>query len=295
MLAFSMAGKAVFHRRFRSPVPLRRIAVAVSAALLVANMTAFVLGLQGFWHAADLTVTAAGLTATAIPMALMRIRVSPAAQQRRVLAIGAHPDDIELACGGTLAKFVDSGHEVQVLVMSDGKQGGDVDARSGDARRGAGFIGLAGLQHFSFTDADLASHAQEMIRVIEESIVRFNPDIILTHSQHDHHQDHQAVHTATLRAARRHSSILCYESPSATRDFDPSVFVDIDDYMEVKVRAVQMHIDQRDKPYMCAERIRGTAVFRGAQARRKLAEAYEPVRMLDTEVGRFDGGGIRHG
>lgn len=295
LLAGSLVGKDLFHRRFRSPTALRRVAIAVTAVLLLVNVTTLWLSLEGAWVTADLTATMAGLTVVAIPMLLLRIPISPAKRSRRVLAIGAHPDDLELACGGTLAKFVDSGHEVQVLIMSDGRQGGNVGARSGDARRGASFIGLTGIQLFNFTDADLSAHAQEMIQVIEGAIARFNPDIILTHSQHDHHQDHQAVHAATLRAARRHSSILCYESPSATREFDPSVFVDIEDYVEAKVQAVQMHTDQRGKPYMAAERLRGVAVFRGAQARRRVAEAYEPIRMLGTELGSFETEGVGDG
>lgn len=244
--------------------------------------------LQGHWQSAHLTATVAALTALVIPMVLWRVPITHASNARRVLAIGAHPDDIELACGGTLAKFVDSGHEVEVVVMSDGMRGGDGKARSEEALRGASYIGLIGLRHYRFADANLAAHGQEMIQVIEGALARFDPDIILTHSQHDSHQDHQAVHAATLRAARRHHSILCFESPSATREFDPSVFVDIEDYMEAKVQAVRMHADQKEKPYMAPERLRAVALFRGAQARRRVAEAYEPVRMLSSELGSFE-------
>ena len=124
-----------------------------------------------------------------------------------------------------------------------------------------------------------------MVQAIESVLLRYNPDIILTHSGNDQHQDHNAVHLATLRAARRHPSILCYESPSATRGFDPSVFVEINDYVDVKVQAVEMHRDQSGKPYMTPERVRGMAAFRGSQVKRKYAEGYEPVRMLDWTIG----------
>src|SRR6478735_9968468 len=162
--------------------------------------------------------------------------------------------------------------------------GGHALERSLDAQRGAAFMGLTGMTLYNFTDTDLFRHSQEMVGVIEAAIARYNPDIILTHSNHDQHQDHQAVHMATLRAARQHHSILCYESPSATRDFSPSVFVDIDDYLDAKVQAVKMHSDQLAKPYMTPERVRGIASFRGGQARRRVAEAYEPVRLLSTEM-----------
>lgn len=283
----------MFHRRFRHPIPLRALAIVVSSLLLLTNLAAFFLDPPGLWQAANLTATLAGVTVAMVTLALLRIRMSRAPHPRRVLAVAAHPDDLELACGGTLAKFVDLGHEVQELVMSDGGRGGNLEARSGDARRAASFLGLAELQHFNFTDTDLVGHAQEMILVIEAVIDRFKPDIILTHSLHDYHQDHQAVHAATLSAARRHSSILCYESPSATHQFHPTVFVDIHGYVDTKVRSVQLHRDQKDKPYMSPERLRGIAVFRGAQARRQVAEGFEPVRMLATELGEFETERIR--
>jgi LmbE family N-acetylglucosaminyl deacetylase len=283
-VAAAALGRSWFHRRLRRPELLRRICLLAGSMLLAANLACFVLDAPELWRTASLTATLGGLASLAVTLTALRTGGVPARQPRRVLAIGAHPDDLELACGGTLAKFVDSGHEVQGLVMSDGKRGGDALERSLDAQRGAAFMGLTGMTHLNFTDTDLFRHSQEMVDAIESAIARYNPDIILTHSNHDQHQDHQAVHMATLRAARQHHSILCYESPSATRDFSPSVFIDIDDYVDAKVQAVKMHSDQLAKPYMTPERVRGIASFRGGQARRRVAEAYEPIRLLSTEM-----------
>jgi LmbE family N-acetylglucosaminyl deacetylase len=277
-------GRPWFHRRLRRPELLRRIFLISGSTLLVANLACVFLEAPELWRSASLTVTLGGLASLGVAVTALRTGGTPARQPRRVLAIGAHPDDLELACGGTLAKFVDSGHEVQGLVMSDGTRGGDPLKRFLDAQRGAAFMGLTGMTHHNFTDTELNRHSQEMVGVIEAAIARYNPDIILTHSNHDQHQDHQAVHMATLRAARQHHSILCYESPSATREFSPSVFIDIDDYLDAKVQAVRMHSDQLAKPYMTPERVRGIASFRGGQARRRVAEAYEPVRLLSTEL-----------
>ncbi|MBB4905147.1 PIG-L deacetylase family protein [Actinophytocola algeriensis] len=210
-------------------------------------------------------------------------RVVPV-RSRRVLAIGAHPDDVELGCGGALAKFVDAGHEVRALVLSNGERGGAGATRVSEVDAAGRRIGIAGVTVLSFPDTDLPAHADALVAAIERVMERFNPDIILTHSGNDQHQDHRAVHLATLRAGRRHTSILCYESPSATADFRPSVFVDVQDYLEVKVRAVAAHRDQAGKPYMSGERLRGLAVFRGAQAKVRHAEGYEPVRMLDDSL-----------
>ncbi len=204
---------------------------------------------------------------------------------KRVLAIGAHPDDIEIACGGTLAKMHDAGYLIRGIVMACGEKGGDPNVRPIEAHKGASFLGLDQVQVFHFMDTRLQEQSQEILTVIENAILDFQPDIILTHSHHDQHQDHQAVHDATLRAARNKSTILCYESPSTTNDFIPSLFVDIGDYIDVKIESIREHWDQRGKPYVQQERVRGVALFRGGQAKIRAAEGFEVIRALSTSLG----------
>lgn len=271
-----------FHRRLHRPRLVRAVVLGTSAVLFVLNSVCAVMSAQ--------LPTAAGSAVLMIDLVLgsmvaglvtsSRIGSTPSPLPRRVLAIGAHPDDLELACGGTLARLADSGHEIRALVMSHGGQGGRADLRPQEAQRGAGFLGATGIEVHDFPDTRLGDHDLEMVSVIEAAIRRFNPDVVLTHSGNDQHQDHQAVHLATLRAGRQHSTILCYESPSATPAFAPSVFVNIEDYVEVKVAAVSAHRDQAGKPYMTPERVRGLAIYRGSQAKIISAEAYEPVRLV---------------
>ncbi|MDQ1622339.1 MAG: hypothetical protein QOH19_757 [Actinomycetota bacterium] len=214
LIAFLVAASVArswFHRRLRRPELLRGTSLIVGSSLLASNVDCLFVHAPEFWQTFPLAATLGGLAALGIAMSMLRTGGVPARLPRRVLAIGAHPDDLALACGGTLAKFVDSGHEVQGLVMSDGRRGGDALERSLDAQRGAAFMGLAGMSHHNFPDTELARHGQEMVSVIEAALVRHNPDIVLTHSSHGQHQDHLAVHLAVLRAARQHHSILCYE------------------------------------------------------------------------------------
>lgn len=205
--------------------------------------------------------------------------------RQTVLAVGAHPDDLELACGGTLAKLVDQGFDVQAVVMSHGQVGGDRAARPSEALAGGNYLGISTVEVLDLPDTLLGQHNMEMVQAIEAKIKAIAPVLVFTHSAHDHHQDHHAVHLATLRAARSHSSILCFESPSTTRGFNPSVYVDIEEYLDIKVRAVQLHRNQAGKPYMSASRVRGMASFRGSQAKREFAEGFEPVRLLATTPG----------
>lgn len=206
---------------------------------------------------------------------------------RRVLAVGAHPDDLELACGATLAKMVDEGHVVQTVVLCSGAEGGHAEVRAIEAQRGSRYLRAAHTHVHDFQDTMLALSSREMVRVIEQAISEFQPDIILTHSSHDQHQDHEAVHHATMRAARRSPSILCYESPSVTRDFCPDFFVDVSEYVDVKVRAVELHRDQRGKPYMDGGQLRAMASFRGRQARTGAAEGFEIARLSASSLGQI--------
>ncbi|GIF74977.1 hypothetical protein Asi02nite_44950 [Asanoa siamensis] len=128
-------------------------------------------------------------------------------------------------------------------------------------------------------DTRLATAENEMAEAIDRALRRHRPDIVFTHSAHDHHQDHRAVHAATLRAARHHPAVLCYESPSVTPAFRPTVFVDIGAQLDAKVGSVAVHRDQRTKPYLDERRVRAVAAFRGGQARVDHAEGFEAVRV----------------
>lgn len=231
-------------------------------------------------HPAVIIVSMLLLALTSVKMVAER---SP--RPRRVLAIGAHPDDLEIACGATLAKMRDAGHAIHAMVLTGGEAGGDPVIRVREAHSGAAFLGLNSVEVLNFNDTALAEQVNEITRAIEARIHAYHPDIILTHSAHDQHQDHLAVHQATMRAARNHGAILCYESPSVTRDFLPTFFVDIGDYVDVKIAGVRTHADQRAKSYVSAERLRGTAVFRGGQAKTRYAEGFEVVRAISSSLG----------
>jgi LmbE family N-acetylglucosaminyl deacetylase len=294
-VAFCVVAVAIFgaeaqlRRRLRHPQLVVRATALLTVVLVPANIFCAFAEQTGtnavLARTAMVTVDLAALSGLALLLLTNRIERAPVRHPRRVLAIGAHPDDLELGCGATLAKLHDSGHEVHALVMTNGERGGNSSARPDEAMRGGHFVGVTSVRVLGFPDTRLADKSQQMVEAIEEAIRRHNPDIILTHSANDLHQDHCAVHVASLRAARSHSAILCYESPSATKEFQPSVFIDVEDYVDVKVAAVGTHRDQSDKPYMTPERVRGLAVYRGAQAKTNAAEAFEPVRVLASNVG----------
>lgn len=258
---------------------IRAVVVLTLASLLLGNVV--VLLFQPGALVTSIVLALSGLAPWLLLLRSLLARLTREAppKSRTIVAIGAHPDDVELAAGGTLARFADEGHDVHVLVMSGGEVGGDGGTRPLEAAVGGDYLGAKSTAVYDFPDTELSGEELAMARVIERTLEDLAPDLILTHSIHDQHQDHVAVHHAVVRAARRQCSILCFESPSATRAFNPSVFVDIGRYVDVKTGAIDLHRDQRGKPYMSTGVVAGIAAFRGQQARMDAAEGFEPLRL----------------
>jgi LmbE family N-acetylglucosaminyl deacetylase len=195
-----------------------------------------------------------------------------------VLAVGAHPDDIELGCGGALLQHVARGDHVTMLVMTTGGRGITTSSRVFEQQDAARVLG-ASLRWGSFKDGSIPDGAPAIL-AIDEVITRTNAQVVYTHAPRDSHQDHRAVALATLAAARRMRAMLYYETPSTQR-FEPTVYVDIADTLDDKFRALCAHESQvmRDGS-IDLEALAATARFRGAQARVSHAEGFESSRLL---------------
>ncbi|MDO5068107.1 MAG: PIG-L deacetylase family protein [Propionibacteriaceae bacterium] len=265
-------------RRIRHYRMLNRFAIISAGVMIPANLACLSTP-EGTAHALAESFSIASLIALAALTWYFRHPSRRQGPSRIVLAIGAHPDDLELACSGTLARLIDNGHHVHALVMTHGSVGGDASIRPDEARQGARFLGLTSCELHDLPDTHLAESSNAMISLIEAAISRHSPDLILTHSANDQHQDHVAVHWATRRAARNHPAIICYESPSATPAFCPQAYVDVSGYLDAKQTAVELHRNQAEKPYMAHSVLQGVATFRGRQARMDDAEGFEVIRL----------------
>jgi LmbE family N-acetylglucosaminyl deacetylase len=211
----------------------------------------------------------------------------------RILAVGAHPDDIELGCGATLALFKRKGHEVYLLVLTKGEASGDPKAREKECEQSARTIGADKLFFGNLKDTKITDGV-DTIMEIERFVNQINPDIIFAHSFKDGHQDHRNVGMASLSAARNSKKILLYESPAALRDFCPQLFVDVSSTFDVKLEALEAFGSQVSKVYFKGNTLdskrakfphvsnasEGLARFRGFQAGVNLAEAFEVGKFL---------------
>jgi LmbE family N-acetylglucosaminyl deacetylase len=198
----------------------------------------------------------------------------------RVLAIGAHPDDIELGCGGALIKHVSRGDQVTMLVVTNGEAGpGRTSQRLHEQRSAAELIGVTHLEFGEFPDGRVSNQELDLVHLIESAVSRHNIDMVYVHGPQDSHQDHRSIAVATWGAARHAKNVLCYDSPSSIQ-FNPTVFVDITDALEKKVAALQCHSSQVQHSAMAScDLVRTQAGYRGHQARTPAAEGFMPHRL----------------
>ncbi|MFI6940231.1 PIG-L deacetylase family protein [Streptomyces sp. NPDC050418] len=202
---------------------------------------------------------------------------------RHIMAVGAHPDDIEYGCGGALLRHAESGDAVTMVVLSDGARGGPPTQRLAEQLSACGQIG-AELEMLERPDGDLGP-VLPLIDSLEHLIGEREPDIVYTHLARDQHQDHAATHHAVRVAARRCRNLLLFESPSSA-PLERGVVVDISDHIKQKIALLAHHASQVARmPQLGEEGITARAYLHGTRFGCRYAELFEPVRYhMDPAV-----------
>jgi len=199
-----------------------------------------------------------------------------------ILALGSHPDDIEFGCGATLAKYAQKRHTIYLMIMTRGELGGSPEVREQEQVSASKILGVKetfwGDFHDTFPPAQ-----KDLIDAIEKVIFAIDPGMIFVNHSQDTHQDHRELSRALNSAARHVMNVLYYEVPS-TQNFNPTVFVNIEEFLDFKVEALKTHHSQVMKTNIeglsIVEIARSLANFRGIQARMKYAESFMPGRLL---------------
>jgi LmbE family N-acetylglucosaminyl deacetylase len=200
------------------------------------------------------------------------LRLELTGPRLRVLAIGSHPDDIEIGCGGTLLRLAQTVGELELhwVVLS-----GDAE-RAEEARASAATFG-ADVEVHGFRDA-FFRYGGEVKGFFEELKGRIDPDLLLTHHDADRHQDHRLVAELTWNTFRDHL-VLEYEVPKYDADLGtPNVFFPLEE--EIARRKVELLLrsfpSQRDKRWFTDDLFMGLMRVRGVEcnAPSGLAEAF---------------------
>jgi len=199
-----------------------------------------------------------------------------------VLAIGAHPDDLELAVGGTLARLARSGARVVMAVVSIPA---DFETRRDEAQRAAEILGceLRFLVEERCKRIDDIKN-YELVGMLDRLVRSLEPAAVLTHSASEFHGDHLAVHNACLSTQRLKPFDFFHFNPTMTRAvpvaFHPRAYVDVSETIDTKMRAIEAHASQFGSRGLDTEMYREIARMNGRMVGVKYAEGLDVGRML---------------
>lgn len=216
----------------------------------------------------------------------------------RVLAIGAHPDDLEILCGGTLARFVREGHEVTMCHASVGDRGSfDRDAplveiRAREAQR-AGEIAGAAVTTLGLSDGEVLASDPEQRRAVIDLVRSTQPQLIITHHPGDYMADHNEISRLVFDCSflaslpcfetrvQQHAAVtpLYYMETLMGLQFTPTEYVDISAVIDVKAEMVSAHESQltwlaEHDGADILEQVTATARYRGLQCGVRYAESF---------------------
>jgi LmbE family N-acetylglucosaminyl deacetylase len=206
----------------------------------------------------------------------------------KVLVLSPHTDDSELGAGGTIAKLIEDGNEVQWMVFSGASDSlpkdlpGDTlkeEFRRSIKHFGAG-DGAATI--FDFPVRRLHESRQEVLELLVAKRQEFRPDMVIGPSLHDYHQDHGVVAMEMVRCFKTNASIICYELPWNHVTFDAQFFsVLTEESVNRKIEALSEYNTQIGmRQYFSREFLEGLMTVRGVQVGTRWAEAFEVVRWI---------------
>ncbi len=201
-----------------------------------------------------------------------------------VLAIGAHPDDIEFGCGGSLIQYGKTGTPVFLLVMTEGELGGVGSIRRLEQLNASKLLHAREVFFSDYFDTQIPVD-KTLVSKIEAILLRVKPDMIFVNYPDDTHQDHRNLAMATISATRYIRNVLFYEGPT-TQNFTPNVYVDISAVLDEKLSALSAHASQVLKTNIEGHSIidiaKAAATFRGIQGRVTYAEGFVSERLFLT-------------
>lgn len=221
---------------------------------------------------------------------------------RRALVVVAHPDDEVLACGGSIAKWSSAGVEVGVLFMADGESSRQrqtssaewIRRRREESARAAEYLGHRVIGFCDYPDNQMDTiPLLEIIQKVEVVVSEFGPDTVITHFAGDLNVDHQVVARSVQTAVRPIPGspvqlVLSAEVASSTEwaasggSFGPNLFVDISDFIDVKLRALSAYESEvRPAPHpRSLAAVTALAQWRGSTGGCPAAEGFALIRQI---------------
>ena len=205
-----------------------------------------------------------------------------------ILAIGAHFDDVELGCGGSLLLWKNQGHDITVFVASlsgyRDSQGSSIrsdETAYAEGVKAADYLG-AKLIMGNFPTFDV-EFAEPLNRKLIDASNIIQPDIVLTHWSGDVHHDHKSLALASLHCLRHTPKLLMYCANwyESNQRFDPRFFVDISDTFEGKLELIEIYRSEKTRTgELWIDYVRSQSRLMGLKAGVQYAEGFEVIKWL---------------
>jgi len=205
----------------------------------------------------------------------------------KILILSPHTDDAELGCGGTICKFLEESNDILWVVFSTAEDSVPKNLPKDTLKKEfLNVVKTLGLKNENYIIHDfkvrrLHEKRQEILEEMIKIRESFKPDLVLSPSLKDFHQDHQIVANEAVRAFRKHSNIIGYELPWNHITFDTTLFVKLkDEHLRKKLNLIKNYKSQIQlrKNYFSEEYIMGLAKIRGVSCNSDYAEAFEVIR-----------------
>ena len=203
---------------------------------------------------------------------------------KRVLFLGAHPDDIELGCGAFLHHVVKH-TDVLCVTLSDNQANAELKNVQEEHYKSMAVLGVTKekIVFGPFTTRIFPNFRQDILEYFLKLRREFNPDLIFTHSKQDVHQDHNTMTDEALRAFRG-ITVLGFDVVRSSYGFFPHFLVEVtEEDVNKKIEALSQYATYRDRYYFNSELTRSIIVRHGALAERPFAEGFDILRI----VGKF--------
>jgi LmbE family N-acetylglucosaminyl deacetylase len=206
-------------------------------------------------------------------------------ESKTIVAFGAHPDDLEIGMGGTIAKLSGMGYNVQPViatlpnfVKSDTKEG-----RKSESLLSAKVMGCKPPIFLDLSPEQMV-FGRKLVTLIDSLITEYKPDSVFTQWHGDSHQDHQILTSSVISACRNQNNLFMYETTIpggiTEKSFRPQLFVDVTETIDIKKNALECFQSQFIR---CGEiwipAVIGRCSYRGYQVDAKYAEAFEVVKV----------------
>jgi LmbE family N-acetylglucosaminyl deacetylase len=197
-----------------------------------------------------------------------------------VLAIGAHPDDLEIYCFGSLVAWQKMGAEISLAIATDGAAGGKgADGDLPEIRRAETTTALAPISaspnFLNLPDGELIPD-RHLIDALRGLIAKVTPDLIVTHAPNDYHADHRALSASVLHAAGFSAPVLYMDTLGGT-GFSPTHYIDITEHASAKTTAIRSHISQDPERFVVKADLQ--SAFRAGQCNASLDGRAEAFRF----------------